>query len=490
MSLRPAPVRFRGKRRQESFLRPAGPSFRGMGSAPFEEEDQRARLFEGRALLIPLTVLLVGMWVAAGAPGNIGSSSAGALLMLLPMGMLYGAHFFLKRRRPLSDQMLLPIAGMLIAIGLLVIWRLDPTKATLHQDAIAWKQVWWATVGIVVLIGFASLRNLDFLRRHPYTFAFLGVALVAATAIFARPLGPDGAKISLPLFFFSLQPSEPLKILLILFAAGYLESRRDLLNMPFKLKLGPLPITVSLPPVPILGPLLIILMIALVLFVVQRDMGSVLLFYGGFVMLLYVASGRASYVIGGLGIFLVALLLIKLIMPGWVATTETRAKIMLDPWTTADAGGNHAGYQLVQATYSLGAGGLLGTGIGYGRPQYVPEVHTDLVIIAIGEEFGLFGAVLMLGLFALLIYKGLRIALDAQGGYEQLLAASLAIMLGLQILTILGGSIRLLPLTGITVPFISYGGSSLITNCAIIGLLLAISAVGAEQKARSDDAVP
>jgi cell division protein FtsW (lipid II flippase) len=266
--------------------------------------------------------------------------------------------------------------------------------------------------------------------------------------------------------FFQFQPSELLKVLLVIFLAGYLDDKRELLVSSYRL--GP----VKLPPLPYLAPLLLLWAMALVLFVVQRDLGSALLFFGIFLAMLYVASGRVFYVVGGLTLFFAAAYVLNAFFSSQFTHIQKRINIWLNPWPV----GQDDGFQIVQSLFALASGGVLGSGIGFGSPGVIPAVHTDMVIAAIGEELGLAGTMAVLVLFMLLVYRGYHIALAARTGYEQLLAVGLTTILGLQTIIIIGGSIKLIPLTGITLPFISYGGSSLITNFVIIGLLLRISA--------------
>src|SRR5207248_1056832 len=289
---------------------------------------------------------------------------------------------------------------------------------------------------------------------------------VAATLRFGSDAGSGtGVNLWFDFGFFQFQPSELLKVLLVIFLAGYLDDKRDLLASPYKL--GP----ISLPPLPYLAPLLLLWVLALVLFVAQKDLGSALLFFGIFLAMLYVASGRPFYVVGGLLLFFAAAYTLNAFFHSQFAHIQERVDIWLNPWPV----GNQEGYQIVQSLFALASGGVLGSGIGFGSPGYIPAVHTDMVIAAIGEELGLAGTLAVIALFMLLVYRGYHIALLARTGYEQLLAVGLTTILGLQTLIIIGGAIKMIPLTGITLPFISYGGSSLITNFVVVGLLLRIS---------------
>jgi cell division protein FtsW (lipid II flippase) len=289
--------------------------------------------------------------------------------------------------------------------------------------------------------------------------------LVLATFVLGIDLNESGMRLWLGAGGVYFQPSELLKIILVVFLAAYLAEKRELIVLT-GLRVGPF----RLPPLPYLLPLLLVWLISLGLVVIQRDLGAALLFFGIFLAMLYVATARVTYVLAGLGAFALGGVLCYRLFEH----VRDRVAIWLDPW--ADAQGR--GYQVVQALIALGAGGVLGTGLGYGYPEYIPAVHTDFVIAAIGEEFGLLGTLAVVGLYLLLVYRGFRIALRAPDAYLQLLATGLSTVLALQALVILGGTTRLIPLTGITLPFISYGGSSLLANYLIVGLLLRVSAEG------------
>jgi cell division protein FtsW (lipid II flippase) len=309
---------------------------------------------------------------------------------------------------------------------------------------------------------------MNLLRRYKYTFAIIGILLVAATLVFGSDAGSgSGVKLWFNFGFFQFQPSELLKVLLVIFLAGYLDDKRELLVRGWRI--GP----ISLPPLQYLFPLLLLWALALVLFVVQRDLGSALLFFGIFLAMLYVASGKPFYVVGGLLLFAGASYLLNNVLASQFTHVQERVSIWLNPWPL----GNVEGYQIVQSLFALASGGVLGKGIGFGAPGYIPAVPTDMIISAIGEELGLAGTLAVIALFMLLVYRGFHIAFGARSGYEQLLAVGLTTVLGLQAIIIMGGAIKMIPLTGVTLPFISYGGSSLITNFVIVGLLLRISSL-------------
>jgi cell division protein FtsW (lipid II flippase) len=364
-----------------------------------------------------------------------------------------------------GDQVLLPLTAALAGIGLLIVQRLHPDLAALDDvyANLAFKQLIFLVAGLIVLWGtVVVLRDLNLLRRYKYTYLLLSLGLLLSTFVFGQNI--NGARLWIDLGPIQVQPSELVKVTLVVFLAAYLDEKRDLIGSGGSWRVGPL----RLPPIPTLLPMSLMWASSLVVLVVQNDLGSALLLFGIFLGMLYIASGRPLYVAVGLGSFAVA---------AWAAYAAfdrigIRVQNWLDPWQDP----LDTGYQQVQADYALASGGLFGSGLGLGRPWSIPEVHTDFVFAALGEEIGLFGALGVLALYLVLVMRGYAIALAAPDGFARLLAAGLTTAVGLQVAIIVGGVTRLLPLTGITLPFVSYGGSSLLTNFLIVGLLLRVSA--------------
>jgi cell division protein FtsW (lipid II flippase) len=247
----------------------------------------------------------------------------------------------------------------------------------------------------------------------------------------------------------------------VIFLAAYLAEKRDLIGSSWRVGF------LRLPPIPYLAPMVVMWAASLMVLVVLNDLGSALLFFGIFLVMLYAASGRPVYVLTGLLTFALACWLAYVLFD----RIGIRVQNWLDPWQDP----LDTGYQQVQSDYALASGGILGTGLGQGQPWRIPAVHTDYVFSAIGEELGLLGTVAVLVLYLVLVMRGLTVALRTTNAFNRLLATGLAATIGLQALIIIGGVVRLIPLTGITLPFVSYGGSSLLTNCLIVGLLLRIS---------------
>jgi len=324
-------------------------------------------------------------------------------------------------------------------------------------------QLTWFAVAVVLFIAvLILLRDHRRLQRYTYTLGLLGLVLLIL------PLAPvigttvNGATLWIRVANFSFQPAEFAKILLTCFFAGYLVVKRDSLAVIRTKRWG-----IQVPRPRDLGPIAVAWLISLGVLVFERDLGTSVLFFGIFVTMLYIATQRRSWLIIGAGLFLIGGALAYLLF----AHVRSRVTVWLDPWAYADT----AGYQLVQSLYGFANGGILGAGLGQGFPTYVPFASTDFIVTGFAEELGLTGVVALLLLYAILIERGLRTAITIKDPYGQLLAAGLSITLALQVFVIIGGISRLIPLTGLTTPFLSYGGSSLVANWIIIALLLRIS---------------
>jgi len=434
----------------------------------------RPRWVELRLLLLVAAALAVGS-ISLNATVNGEFRLYDVQGIVIYVAGLLVAHLaqVLAGRR--TDQILLPTAGMLGGISLLLMERLPQdlvtqsffgTTLTLAEVQLLWLLI---ALGIATTIGIV-VRSDSWLRRYKYTWAAAGVALLLLTFVFGTEV--NGQRLTLDLGPISGQPSELLKVILVVFLAGYLSENRALL-VEQDTRVGPL----RLPPLPYLAPMVVMWAIALGIVVVQRDLGAALLFFGVFLAMLYVATGRFSLVIIGLILFVLG----SALMATLFATIRTRVDIWLDPFS--DPLG--AGYQVVQALHAFARGGLLGVGLGAGLPEIggrppIPAVHTDFPLAALGEELGLLGVVAILGLFLVVVERGMRIGAAAADDFRSLLAVGLALVIGIQAFTIAAGNLKVLPLTGVTLPFISYGGSSLLANAVIIGLLLALSDKGVE----------
>lgn len=402
--------------------------------------------------------------VAAAILRDVGEAAAAPewWWMLLGAGVPVAGGFLLAMRRRF-DPVLLPLATLLTAVGLAMVARLDPALLSNPDvpDNLLQRHLVSVVLGIGVALGVTVVvRRPEMIGRYKYTWLVVGVGLLAATLVFGQEI--RGARLWLRVGPVQFQPSELIRIAVAVFFAGYLAERRDLVASDFRL--GP----VRLPPVPYLLPLALAAAGSAAILVLQNDLGTALLLFATTVAMLYVATGQARYVILGAGVFAVI---------AWAASAAVsrlgiRVQNWLDPWVDPLA----TGYQQVQAEYALAAGGVLGTGLGEGMPDRIPDVHTDFILAALGEELGLAGTVAIVAILLLFSWRGFAIALRAQAGVGRFLAAGLATSIAVQTLLIAGGVARLLPLTGLTLPFVSYGGTAMLVNFAAAGLLLAISA--------------
>src|SRR6266568_4216279 len=398
----------------------------------------------------------------------------GLIPVLGLIAVLLGINLLLSFTFPKADQVLLPLVGLLSGIGVLMATRLGPNLLPFPDPALGSRQLLWVIVGLVAfLVTLFGLRNMNWLRRYKYTWALLGIILVGITLAHSLRANLDSpTHDQLNIGPLNLQPSELLKIFLVIFFAAYLSENIDIVSGG-NLRIGPL----RLPPFRQLGPLALMLGLALLLFLGIRELGLALLIYGIFLVMIYLGSGKISYVIGSLLIFFV-LGFIGYALFSYVRSRFAVVGIDVTSWTAKSedlyqkTGG---GFQIVQGLIALANGGIIGTGIGLGHPTFVPVVQSDMIFTALGEELGLAGLFAIIGIYLLIIYRGYRIAIQARDTFNQLLAAGLTSIFAIQTLIIAAGNMKFLPLTGIPLPFLSYGCSSILANYIIIGILLRIS---------------
>jgi peptidoglycan glycosyltransferase len=406
-------------------------------------------------LILLAAVVTMGAY-ALGALGRTSSLPAHIVpWMIVVLGLLLVAHIATRLLAPGADCVLLPVAAFLNGLGYAVIARLNSNLAGL--------QATWTLLGVGAYVAtLAIVRRPNDLARYKWTFALLGIVLLLL------PLAPglgrtiNGSRIWIHLGTTSFQPGEFAKIVLALFFAAYIVERRELLSMA-TWHVGPL----WLPEPRHLGPLLLAFAATVGIMVMQRDLGSALLFFSLFVVMVWVATERASYLAMGAVLFAVG---------AWMAwqtndTVQLRVRVWLNPWKYYAKDG----YQLAQGQFGMAWGGITGTGIGLGDPTRIPLAQNDFIFAAIGEELGLLGATAVLIAFLLLIGSGLRIAVRIDRPFEKLLAVGLTTILGVQAFIIVAGVTRVTPLTGVTLPFVSYGGSSLLANWVLLGLLMRLS---------------
>jgi len=428
-----------------------------------------AALFAG-SVSLGATQRAAAAKLAGDAAPAVTFAPADVAILAAYLGVLFAAHLALVLAGRRTDQILLPTVGLLGGIGLLLMERLPQTLAG-SLGGLARTQLVWLVLSFSLITGLAiAVRNDAWLRRYKYTWAAIGVGLLLLAFVFGRDV--NGARLSIVIGPLTGQPSELLKVMLVVFLAGYLSENRSLL-VEESTRVGPF----RLPPLPYLAPMIAMWAMALGIVVVQRDLGAALLFFLVFLLLLYVATARASFVVLGA----IAAIIGGAILYSLLGYVQTRVDIWLDPF--ADPQG--AGFQVVQALHAFARGGLIGTGLGAGLPTIggrppIPALHTDFPFAALGEELGLVGILAILGLYLVVIERGLRIAASAPDEFRSILAAGLSLVVGVQAFIIAAGNLKIVPLTGITLPFISYGGSSLLVNGLVVGLLIALSDKGAE----------
>lgn len=377
-------------------------------------------------------------------------------------------HLVLRIRASEADALMLPAVVLLNGLGLSEIYRLDLARIANHStDLFAGKQIVWTCVAMaaaVLVILFVPSHL--FLRRYIYISMFIGLALLISPMLPIIGRTINGAHLWLAIGSLTFQPGELAKIALTVFFAGYLVTRRDSLAVVGRRFLG-----VQLPRARELGPILAIWAISLLVLVGERDLGTSLLYFGLFLVMIYVATGRAGYVLVGFGLFLSSAFLAARLM----SYVSGRVDAWLNPFDTAHYNAIGGSYQLVQGIFGLAHGGVLGAGLGGGVPQLVPLAESDFIITSLGEELGLVGMFAILALYLLIIARGARIAFQHSDDFSKLLSIGLSFVIALQTFIVIGGVTRVVPLTGLTTPFLAAGGSSLLANWIIIGLLLRIS---------------
>lgn len=365
-------------------------------------------------------------------------------------------HTLLNRLAPRRDPYLFPPVMLMAGWGLSLIDRLAPWFAT--------RQTIWLVIAMAALLGVVALPgHLRWLSQYRYLWLVGGLALLALTIVLGRNPSGGGPRLWLGVPDVYFQPSELLKIVLVIFLASYLSEHRALLTVN-RFRIGGL----QLPSPRFLAPLLLMWGISLVVLGWQEDLGTAALFFIVFVLMLYVASGQALYVIGGAALLLVAGVLAYL----FVGVVRLRFDIWLNPWPEA----SDRAFQIVQSLLAFSAGGIFGQGPGQGSPTFIPVVQSDFVFAAISEEWGLVGTLTVIGCFAVIVMRGLRMAVQIEAqAFRAFLSAGISLTLAVQSLLIMGGTLKLIPLTGVTLPFLSYGGSSLLISFVMIGLLISLS---------------
>jgi cell division protein FtsW (lipid II flippase) len=430
--------------------------------------EPRPRQGAAVALTILALILSVGAYVLVGL-GKQGRVPITLVLYgsIFAVGFLI-AHLVIRRFAPRADPALFPTAGVLTGLGFAMIFRLS--------GGLAAEQATWIAVGLLLfvltLIVVRDHRQLD---AYTYTIGLLGLVLLLLPILPGIGLTINGARLWVAIGPFTFQPSELGKVLIVVFLASYLNAKRELLSTGTS-GVGRL----RMPPLKHLAPLVVAWATSLAVLFLEKDLGASLLYFAMFVVLLWVATGRATYLVIGLALFAAGATM------GYLAFAHVQLRV--DIWLHAlDPKLVHAfGYgQLAQAQFGMATGGLVGAGLGRGSPGLIPYASTDFIFAAIGEELGLLGTVAVLLLYVALVGKGLRTALRAHDGFGTLLATGLSAILAIQAFVIVGGVTRVIPLTGVTLPFVSYGGSSLVSNFVLLALLVRISSGPAPGRPRS-----
>lgn len=431
-----------------------------------------------RSTELLMLIFAVGVVLAAHASAGLGLNGK------LPAGLIeygaafavlvFAAHIAVRRLAPWADPLMLPLAALLNGLGIVMIYRLQEsgrggnpgTKISTISASTTAYQVMWSAIGIAAFIAvLVVIREPRILQRYTYTLGALGLLLLAIPALLPASLSQvNGAKVWVKIGGFSIQPGEFAKLALAVFFAGYLVAKRDVLALAGRRVLG-----IDLPRARDLGPVLIAWGASLLILIFETDIGTSALFFGLFVAMIYVATQRTSWLLIGIGLFAVGTYSASKLSPH----VAERFAIWLHPF----AGNNptHASFQLVQGLEGMGFGGILGSGLGHGQPFFTPLAQSDFIITAFGEELGLTGLMAILLIFGLIVQRGLRAAILVRDPFAKLLAGGLAFVLALQVFVIVGGVTGLIPLTGVTTPFMSQGGSSLVASWAMIGLLMRVS---------------
>ncbi|MBD5829558.1 FtsW/RodA/SpoVE family cell cycle protein [Janibacter melonis] len=422
----------------------------------------------GRNVELLLVALAIGVVVLAYINVEVAANGSVPPDLLAHTGMLAAIalvfHVVLRWRVSYADPLVLPILTLLNGIGLVMIHRLDLAAGRDFSEGYALKQLQWTALGVALaLTVLVALRDHRVLRRYTYTAGLLGLVLLLLPLL--PIIGHDvyGANIWIKIGPFTFQPAEVAKICFAVFFAGYLVQTRDVLALAGRKVLG-----LTLPRGRDLGPILVAWVASVLVLVLETDLGTSLLLFGLFVSMLYVATERVSWIAIGLSLAAFGAFVAYRLFPH----LQTRVLCWVDPFS--EEGTRQCG-QLVSGLMGLSAGGLLGTGLGRGRPWSTPLPETDFIFNSLGEELGLVGIMAIIALYAILVERGLRSAIGLRDGFGKLLATGLAFTVALQVFVVVGGVTRVIPLTGLTLPFVAYGGSSLLANWTLAAILLRIS---------------
>ena len=417
-----------------------------------------------------LFLLVLALMVGIGAYAAVGLGVEGVVPAdLVGYGgwltaLIVSAHITVRVVAPYADPVLLPLVAALNGLGLAVLRRLDHTyEINGDPHTFARQQLTWMTLGVILFIAtLFVLRDHRVLQRFTYTAGLVGIVLLILPFLPVIGREINGARIWINVAGFSFQPGEVAKVMLVIAFAGYLVLHRDALALA-----GRRLVFIDLPRGRDLGPILAMFGVSMMILVLQNDLGSSLLFFGLFLAMLYVATERPGWLVVGAALFGAG----ALAAYTFVTNVQRRFDIWLNPMDHYPG----TSFQPVEAMFGMGWGGLIGRGLGNGFPERVPFAYSDFIVSTIGEELGLTAIMAIILCYGLIVERALRIALISRDGFGKLLAVGLGAIFALQVFVVIGGVTGLIPLTGLTTPFLSYGGSSLVANWVVVALLLRIS---------------
>ena len=422
--------------------------------------------------LIPVALLVTAGFAAVLIVESEQISDLSVFYGLYFLGLCLATHFVIRSRLPDADPFLFPLVALLAAVGVVMLFRLD--------EGLARDQANWFVLGLVLFsLTIIFLRDYEVLERYRYSIALAGIVLLLLPRVPGIGETTNEAFLSVDLGAITFQPTELAKICIVVFLASYLNEHREVLVIGARKFAG-----IVLPPLKHLGPLLVVWGAAMLMLIFIRDLGSSLMFFGAFLAMIYVATARISFVLVGLAMFLLGAWFIA----STIGHVQDRFDIWLDPFGDSEG----LGYQVAQSLFAQADGGLFGSGLGSSLvqlPQASPECveefpscgailpapHTDFIYAVIVNELGLFGGGAVVLIYALISERGFKTAILAEDGFSKLLAAGLTTIIALQAFVIIGGVTRVIPLTGVTLPFISYGGSSIVANFVLLALVLLVS---------------